>query len=88
MSGGIFVLVIMILFLIWLMMVRPQRRRRQMQQAMIDHLRIGDEVITAGGFFAVVRSKRAIAAVFPLEDESDAEPTAVEEPEPTGQPRR
>ena len=107
MSGGIFVLVIMILFLIWLAMVRPQRRRQQMQQAMIDHLRIGDEVITAGGFFAVVRSidedevmvelgpgtearlsKRAIAAVFPLEDEPDAEREAAEEPEPTGQPRR
>ena len=24
------------------------------QQAMIDHLRIGDEVLTAGGFFATV----------------------------------
>jgi preprotein translocase subunit YajC len=37
------------------MLVRPQSRRRQAQQAMIDHLRIGDEVLTAGGLFAIVR---------------------------------
>jgi preprotein translocase subunit YajC len=54
MSGGIFILVILVLFLIWLMIVRPQRRRQLNQQAMIDHLRVGDEVLTAGGFFATV----------------------------------
>jgi preprotein translocase subunit YajC len=54
MSGGIFILVILVLFLIWLMLVRPQRRRQLNQQAMIDHLRVGDEVLTAGGFFATV----------------------------------
>jgi preprotein translocase subunit YajC len=27
-----------------------------MQQTMIDNLRIGDEVLTAGGFFATVRA--------------------------------
>ena len=53
-SGAIFVLVLLVLFLIWLMLVRPQRRRQLHQQAMIDHLRIGDEVLTAGGIFATV----------------------------------
>jgi preprotein translocase subunit YajC len=53
-NSGFFVLVILLLFLLWLMLVRPQRRRRQAQEAMIDHLRIGDEVLTAGGFFATV----------------------------------
>jgi preprotein translocase subunit YajC len=92
MSGGaIFILVLLALFLIWLMIVRPQRRRQMYQESMIDQLRIGDEVLTAGGFFAtVVRidedevtvelspgsearlSKRAIAAVMPDEDETDA----------------
>jgi preprotein translocase subunit YajC len=55
-SGGIFILVILVLFLIWLMLVRPQRRRQLNQQAMIEHLRVGDEVLTAGGFFATVKS--------------------------------
>jgi preprotein translocase subunit YajC len=53
-SAGIFILVVLVLFLIWLMIVRPQRRRQLGRQAMIDHLRIGDEVLTAGGFFATV----------------------------------
>jgi preprotein translocase subunit YajC len=55
MSGGaIFILVVLALFLVWLMLVRPQRRRQLAQQAMIDHLRVGDEVLTAGGIFATV----------------------------------
>lgn len=55
MNGAFFALILLLLFLLWLMLVRPQRRRRQAQEAMIDHLRVGDEVITAGGFFAIVR---------------------------------
>lgn len=54
MNGGFFVLILLVLFIIWLFLVRPQRRRRQAQEAMIDNLRPGDEVITAGGFFAIV----------------------------------
>ena len=56
MNSGFFILIVLVLFVIWLFMVRPQRRRQQMQQAMIDELRIGDEVLTAGGFFATVRA--------------------------------
>ena len=40
-SGGIFILVLLVLFLVWLMLVRPQRRRQRNQQAMIDDLRVG-----------------------------------------------
>ena len=55
MNSGFFILIVLVLFVIWLFMVRPQRRRQQMQQSMIDDLRVGDEVLTAGGFFATVR---------------------------------
>jgi preprotein translocase subunit YajC len=107
MNSGFFVLILLVLFLLWLMLVRPQRRRQQAQQAMLDHLRVGDEVLTAGGFFATVRridedevmvelgpgtearlSKRAIAAVMPLEQADDEGDSASEEPEPTRQARR
>jgi preprotein translocase subunit YajC len=54
MNGGFFILILLVLFLVWLFMVRPQRRRRQAQEAMIDNLRPGDEVLTAGGLFAHV----------------------------------
>jgi preprotein translocase subunit YajC len=55
-AGGFAVLVLLLLFVGWLFLVRPQRRRHQIQQSMIDNLRIGDEVLTAGGFFATVRT--------------------------------
>jgi len=42
--------------LMWLLLIRPQRRRTQSQLAMQDHLRKGDEIITAGGLHAIVQS--------------------------------
>ena len=55
MNSGFFILIILVLFLVWLFLVRPQRRRHQAHEAMVDELRVGDEVLTAGGFFATVR---------------------------------
>jgi preprotein translocase subunit YajC len=55
-NQGFFILIILVLFLVWLFMVRPQRRRRMAHEAMIDELRIGDEVLTAGGLFVTVRA--------------------------------
>ena len=40
----------------WLLLVRPQRKRSQTQMSMQDALRTGDEIITAGGLHATVRS--------------------------------
>ena len=54
MNSGFFILIILVLFLVWLFLVRPQRRRHQAHEAMVDELRVGDEVLTAGGFFAIV----------------------------------
>ena len=99
MNSGFFILIILVLFLIWLFLVRPQRRRQLAHQSMVEDVQIGDEVLTAGGFFVVVKaieedevtvelgpgtearlSKRAIAAVFPPEEQKPpVEPEPVEE---------
>ena len=42
--------------LMWFLLIRPQRRRSQAQMMMQDQLRAGDEIITAGGLHATVRS--------------------------------
>jgi len=48
--------VIVALFaLLWLFVLRPQRRRSSEQLQMQDALRVGDEVITAGGIRGYVR---------------------------------
>jgi preprotein translocase subunit YajC len=54
-NSGFFILIILVLFLVWLFLVRPQRRRQQAHEMMVEELRVGDEVLTAGGFFAIVR---------------------------------
>jgi preprotein translocase subunit YajC len=48
--------VIVALFaLLWLFVLRPQRRRQMDQLRMQDTLHVGDEVITAGGIRGYIR---------------------------------
>jgi preprotein translocase subunit YajC len=53
-NGGFVILILVALLLMWMLLIRPQSRRQMAQQAMIDNLRIGDEVLTAGGFYGTV----------------------------------
>ena len=41
--------------LMWLFIIRPQRRRQAEQQAMLSQLEPGEEVITAGGLYGFVQ---------------------------------
>jgi preprotein translocase subunit YajC len=52
-SGILFIIVIAFL-LLWLIVVRPQRKRQSQQQEMLGDLRVGDEVLTAGGIYGTV----------------------------------
>jgi preprotein translocase subunit YajC len=48
--------VIVALFaLLWLFILRPQRRRQMEQMQMQDTLHVGDEIVTAGGIRGQVR---------------------------------
>ena len=40
----------------WALLIRPQRKRSQLQMVMQDHLGKGDEIITAGGMHGTVVS--------------------------------
>jgi preprotein translocase subunit YajC len=52
-----YVIVLVALFaLMWFLLIRPQRRRTESQLTMQDSLRAGDEIITAGGLHATIRS--------------------------------
>ena len=52
-SGILFIIVIAFL-LIWLIVVRPQKKRQNQQQQLANEVRIGDEVLTAGGIYGTV----------------------------------
>jgi preprotein translocase subunit YajC len=50
-------IVVVVLFLLfWLLLVRPQRRRQAEQNALIQNIEVGDEIVTAGGLFGHVQS--------------------------------
>jgi preprotein translocase subunit YajC len=52
-SGFIFIIIIAFL-LLYLIVVRPQKRRQNEQRQMMSELRVGDEVLTAGGIYGTV----------------------------------
>jgi preprotein translocase subunit YajC len=50
-------IVIAVLFgLFWVVLLRPQRRRAAVQRALLDSLEPGDEIISTGGMFGVIRT--------------------------------
>ena len=38
----------------WLLLIRPQRRKQQEQQDLLANVQIGDEIITAGGIYGTI----------------------------------
>jgi preprotein translocase subunit YajC len=52
---GYLIPIIVLFFLLWLLVIRPQRRRQLQQLQMQDELHLDDEVITAGGIHGYVK---------------------------------
>ena len=51
-----FLIVMVAMFaLMWVLMIRPQRRRQQEHEQMLGALEVGDEVLTVGGMYGHVR---------------------------------
>jgi preprotein translocase subunit YajC len=53
-GSGILFIIIIAFLLLWLIVVRPQRKRQNQQQEMLGDLRVGDEVLTAGGIYGTI----------------------------------
>jgi preprotein translocase subunit YajC len=49
-SVGFLIIIVAFVFL-WLVVMRPQKRRQAEQQRMLSDLQVGDEVLTAGGVY-------------------------------------
>ena len=53
---GAYVIILIAVFgLMWLLLIRPQRRRQLQQARMQDEVGVGDDVLTAGGIHGTVR---------------------------------
>jgi preprotein translocase subunit YajC len=56
-GGGMFTTLIMfglIIFIFYFMIIRPQQKRQKERQKMLDAVKKGDKVITAGGLHGTV----------------------------------
>jgi preprotein translocase subunit YajC len=55
-SGGstFFIFIAIALGLVWLIVIRPQRRKQKLQKGMQSELAVGDEIVTAGGVYGTV----------------------------------
>ena len=56
-SGGgtpFFLFIILGLGALWLIVIRPQRKKQRIQQSMQSDLAVGDEILTAGGVYGTV----------------------------------
>jgi preprotein translocase subunit YajC len=56
MSGlmGMFLPLIIIFFIFWLLLIRPQQKRLKKHQEFLANLKKGDEVITSSGIFGKI----------------------------------
>lgn len=54
-GGSPFIIFILLgLAVVWLVMIRPQRRKQKLQKGMQSDLSVGDEILTAGGVYGKV----------------------------------
>lgn len=53
-GSGFFLLIIVAFAFLWLVLVRPQKKRQIAQQQMLNELKPGDEVVTAGGIYGEI----------------------------------
>jgi preprotein translocase subunit YajC len=52
---GYLIVLVALFVLMWLLLIRPQRRRQAEQAQMQTVLEVGDEILTAGGIHGTVR---------------------------------
>jgi preprotein translocase subunit YajC len=49
-----YIFILALLALMWFMLIRPQRRRQQEAQRMLEKIGVGKEIVTAGGLYGTV----------------------------------
>jgi len=53
---GAVIVIVLLLGLFWFVLVRPQRRQAAEQRELIEALEPGDEIVSAGGLYGVIKS--------------------------------
>jgi len=53
-NGGILIILVLVLGVMYVVMIRPQRQRQADQQRTIDTADVGDDVMTTGGIYGTI----------------------------------
>jgi len=53
-NGGILIILVLVLGVMYVVMIRPQRQRQAEQQRTIDTADVGDDVMTTGGIYGTI----------------------------------
>jgi len=61
------VFLVLIFAMFYFLMIRPQRKRQKEHQKMMEELKRGDRVITAGGIYGVIESVSEDSVVIKVE---------------------
>jgi preprotein translocase subunit YajC len=51
-----YIFILALLALMWFLLIRPQRRRQQEAQQMLEKISVGKEIVTAGGLYGTVKA--------------------------------
>ena len=57
---------VLLFAIFWLLIIRPQRRQRQIQERLVSNLEPGQEVLTTGGVYGTVREVQDDAIVLEI----------------------
>jgi preprotein translocase subunit YajC len=70
-SGGfdwtIIIFLVLIFAVFYFLLIRPQRKRQKQQQQLMEELKRGDKVITAGGIYGVIESVSEDSVIIKVE---------------------
>ena len=55
MNGGTLILLAAMFALLWVLLIRPQKRKQAEQQQLLAGIEPGDEVLTMGGIYGIVQ---------------------------------
>ena len=63
----IIIFLVLIFAIFYFLLIRPQRKRQKQQQQLMEELKRGDKVITAGGIYGVIDSVSEDSVVIKVE---------------------
>jgi preprotein translocase subunit YajC len=70
-SGGfdwtMIIFLVLIFAVFYFLLIRPQRKRQKQQQELMEELKRGDKIITAGGIYGVIESVSEDSIVIKVE---------------------